>query len=59
MRKDKGCGFNYYLSREIIEDYKKKPPELKLKWLYAGNLLRKSCPERIIRLQNKFRGGKV
>ena len=52
-------GFDYYLSKERIKDYQKKPPELKLLWLYQGNLLRMSYPEEIIRIQEKFRQGKI
>lgn len=59
MKKNRVRGFSYYLSDEIIKDYQKKPLELRLKWLYMGNLFRKKYPEDIIRLHNRFREGKV
>ncbi len=59
MKKAKSYGFNYYLSKEIIKRYREKPPELRLKWLYMGNLFRKKYPQEIIRSHNKFREGKV
>ncbi len=58
MRKSKTHGFDYYLSKEAIERYREKPPELRLKWLYMGNLLRKSYSKDVIEIQDKFRGGK-
>jgi len=57
VKKSKAQGFDYYLSKEAIEGYRKKPVELRLKWLYMGNLLRKQYPKRVIRLQDKFRAG--
>jgi len=54
MRKGKTQGFDYYLSKEAIERYREKPPELRLKWLYMGNLLRKGYSE----IQDGFRKGK-
>jgi len=48
-------GFDYYLEKEIIEDYQKKPIVLRLKWLYQANILRKHLPKRIIKLQDRFR----
>lgn len=59
MKKNKIYGFDYYLSKEIIKEYQKKPLGLRLKWLYQGNLLRKAYPRRIIKLQDKFREGKI
>lgn len=59
MKRSKGYGFDYYLSRETIEGYRRKPPELILKWLYMGNLLRKNYPEAIIKLHNRFRERKT
>ncbi|MBI3397862.1 MAG: hypothetical protein HY026_01260 [Deltaproteobacteria bacterium] len=58
MRKSKIKGFDYYLSKEAIESYREKPIELRLKWLYMGNLLRKKYSKKVIRLQDKFREGK-
>jgi hypothetical protein len=59
MKKGKSYGFDYYLSEETIKEYQKKPPELRLKWLYMGNLLRKKYTKDIIKLHNKFREGKI
>lgn len=58
MKKSKTQGFDYYLSKEAIERYGKKPPELRLKWLYMGNLLRKGYSKDVIETQNQFRDGK-
>lgn len=58
MRKSKTHGFDYYLSKEAIERYREKPLELRLKWLYMGNLLRKSYSKDVIKIQDKFREGK-
>ncbi|MBI5888400.1 MAG: hypothetical protein HZB82_06810 [Deltaproteobacteria bacterium] len=58
MREGKTQGFDYYLSKEAIERYREKPPELRLKWLYMGNVLRKSYSKELIETQNKFREGK-
>ena len=55
MKKNKTPGFDYYLSMEIIREYQKKPLELRLKWLYMGNLLRKGYPKEIINRQEKLR----
>lgn len=59
MRKNKTYGFDYYLAKETIREYQKKPIELRLKWLYYANLLRKAYPKRIIEIQDKFREGKI
>ncbi len=60
MRKVKAKkGFSYNLDEEILEGYREKPIELRLKWLYMGNLLRKGYSEKIIRLQDEFREGKM
>ena len=48
-------GFSYYLSKETIREYQKKPLSLRLAWLYHGNLLRMGYPKKVIRLQDKFR----
>lgn len=57
MKKGKSHGFDYYLSKETIRKYQEKPLELRLKWLYLGNLFRKKYPKNIIKLHNKFREG--
>ncbi len=59
MKKGKSRGFKYYLSKEMIKDYQGKSYELRLKWLYMGNLLRKSYDKETIGLQDKFREGKI
>ena len=59
MKKAKLRGFNYYLSKETIKRYQEKPVELRLKWLYLGNILRKKYPKNIISIQEKFRQGKI
>ncbi len=55
MKKSKIQGFDYYLSKETLEGYKVKPIELRLKWLYMGNLLRMSYKKDIVKIQDKFR----
>ncbi len=55
--KENKKGFDYYLSKKIIKEYQRKPIELRLKWLYQGNLLRKALPKKIVRIQGKFRQG--
>jgi len=52
-------GFSYTLSEETLRDYRKKPLELRLRWLYMGNLLRMSCSRRIRKIQDRFRQGRV
>lgn len=55
----KNKGFDYYLTKEAITEYQKKPIQMRLKWLYQGNLLRMKYPKRIIKLQDKFRQGLI
>jgi hypothetical protein len=52
-------GFDYYLEKDILKNYHKKPLELRLKWLFMGNKLRKYCSKKTIKIQNKFREGKI
>lgn len=54
-RSERRYGFDYYLSDETIKDYIKKPVEMKLKWIYMGNLLQKQYPDKIIEIHNEFR----
>lgn len=56
MKKSKTSGFEYYVSKEIMKDYRQKPPELRLQWLYMGNMLRMGYPKKIKRLHDRFRG---
>lgn len=51
-------GFSYHINKEVLKDYQEKPIELRLKWLYMGNLLRKSYSKNIIKIQDKFREGR-
>lgn len=48
-------GFEYFLTREQIRSYMQKPLELRLEWLYQGNMLRKHLPEHIRKRQDRFR----
>lgn len=57
MKRNKIGGFNYCLDEEILKDYQEKPVELRLKWLYMGNLLRKNYSKNVIKIQDKFREG--
>ncbi len=59
MAKSKGAGFRYYLSDELLERYQKKPIALRLKWLYMANVLRSGYSKRIIKIQDRFRAGKI
>jgi hypothetical protein len=58
MEKEKK-GFHYSLTREQIEEYRKWPIERRLRWLLAGNKLRKSLPLKTIALQEAFRNGEI
>ena len=55
MKESDASGFTYHLSEEILAAYQEKPVELRLDWLYAGNVLRNACPEKIKRTHDKFR----
>ncbi|MFH1619097.1 MAG: hypothetical protein ABIG11_04260 [bacterium] len=55
MKEDRNCGFDYCLSSETLSGYKNKPVELRLDWLYAGNVLKKAYPLKIKRLHDEFR----
>lgn len=59
MKKIKTKGFDYYLSKDIIKQFQEKPTELRLKWLYMGNLLRKGYDKKVIEIQEKFRDGRI
>lgn len=59
MKRNKTVGFDYYLSKETIRSYQEKPPELRLQWLYMGNLLRKGYKRKVVELQDRFREGKI
>ncbi len=53
--KSKEIGFEYFLEEDVLEDYKKKPLEKRLQWLYAGNKLRMLCPEEVKERHAEFR----
>jgi hypothetical protein len=55
MKRSKTKGFDYSLSKAVIKRYRQKPLELRLKWLYMGNLFRMAYPEEIKRLHDRFR----
>lgn len=57
--KSESRGFDYYLTKESIKKYQEKPLELRLAWLYMGNLLRKEYSKKLCKLQNKFREGRI
>lgn len=57
--KSKLRGFDYYLDRRRLKEYKAMPIEKRLTWLYQANVFRKSYPKEIIELQDKFREGKI
>jgi hypothetical protein len=59
MTKSKSMGFRYYLSDEMLERYQKKPVALRLQWLYMANVLRKGYSRRTIKIQDRFREGKI
>ncbi len=52
-------GFDYYLSPEVLAEYRKTPLDLRLAWLYMANVLRMGYSKRTIELQDKFREGKL
>lgn len=52
-------GFDYYLSSEIIEEYRKSPLKLRLEWLYMGNVLRMGYDKKVVEIQDRFREGKT
>lgn len=54
-----GKGFNYYLEKDILKDYQNKPLELRLKWLFMGNKLRKYSSKKTIKNQEKFRKARI
>ncbi|MBI4972658.1 MAG: hypothetical protein HZC16_02435 [Candidatus Omnitrophica bacterium] len=52
-------GFDYDVDLKMIREYQNIPLEKRLLWLYQINLLRKAYPKSIIKLQDKFRAGKI
>ena len=53
---EKRRGFRYYLTDEQLRRYREKPLELRLAWLYQGNVLRRHLPREIVERQDRFRG---
>lgn len=48
----------YYRTKEEIEEYRKKPVELKLKWLQAQmEFFYYAMPEKAKRIRDKFKKG--
>ena len=50
-------GFEYYIEKEKIREYKKWSVKEKLRWLSEWNYLRKYYPRKTIEVQEKFRRG--
>jgi hypothetical protein len=50
-------GFDYHVSDEQIAEYRKKPPELRLAWLYQAAVLRMHYPRDVLERQERFRRG--
>jgi len=48
-------GFSYYVSDEILEEYRRWPTHKKLEWLYAANMMEAGLALRIRKLHEKFR----
>ena len=59
QKSEKLTGFYYYVDDEKIKEYKNKPLELRLQWLYQINKLRKYYPKDIIKKQEEFRKGEI
>ncbi len=59
MAKSRSHGFRYYLSDDMLERYRKKPVALRLQWLYMANVLRKGYSRRTIKIQDRFRQGRI
>ncbi|MBI4350215.1 MAG: hypothetical protein HY550_02145 [Elusimicrobia bacterium] len=57
MKGSKNRGFAYFVTGGMLAAYKEKPVELRLGWLYAGNVLRRAYPEKLKRLQERGRAG--
>lgn len=50
----------YYKTKEDIEEYRKKPVELKLKWLEAQmEFFYYAMTEKAKRIRNKFKKGEI
>ena len=56
---EKRKGFTYIVGREKIAEYRAWSVDRRLKWLFLANKMRKSLPQKIIKLQEAFRQGKI
>jgi len=52
-------GFTYTVSKEQLDEYRAWSIERRLKWLFLGNKLRKSLPQKTIEIQESFRQAKI
>jgi hypothetical protein len=52
-------GFEYYIDKEKIREYRKWSVKEKLRWLSEWNYLRKYYPKKTIEIQEKFRRGEI
>jgi len=52
-------GFDYFVSKEQIDEYRLWPVERRLQWLFLANKMRKFLPRKIIEIQEAFRQGKI
>jgi len=57
MKKNGNRGFAYYVSGGMLTAYNEKPLELRLAWLYAGNIFRQAYPVKLKKLQDAGREG--
>jgi hypothetical protein len=47
--------FSYYVSREQIDEYRSRPMEHRLQWLFLANKMRKCLHRKTIELQEALR----
>ncbi len=59
MKEEAKKGFSYTVSDEQLDEYRKWPPERKLRWIYEANRMRKSLPKKTIEIQELFRRGEI
>jgi len=50
-------GFSYRVTERQIIEYRSWPITRRLQWLFSGNKLRKSLPDKTILIQDAFRKG--
>ncbi len=58
MKEEAKKGFSYTVSDEQLDEYRKWPPERKLKWLYEANRMRKNLPWKIIEIRSCLERGR-